>query len=331
MSFHVLVTPRSFAQWDDLPLKFLEESGFLVKRNPFQRPLTEDEMAENVQNADGLIVGVDPVSKRVIESARCLRVISKYGVGIDNIDLAAATRRGIVVTSTPGANTEAVADLTFGMMIATARRITEADRAVKEGRWERFMGMDVWGRSLGVIGAGQIGKAVVRRAQGFNMKVVAFDLRPDREWAATAGVEYTSLEDLISRSDFITIHLALTDATQGLIGKDQIALMKQSAVLVNTSRGGIIDETALAGALNEEKIFAAALDVFAEEPVRDVQLLTARGLVATPHIGAYSHGALNTMGTMAAKNLAAVFNSLKPEHVLNPEVYKNLREGEKEC
>lgn len=329
MSFHVLVTPRSFAQWDDSPQILLEKSGFTVERNPLQRPLTEDELVERAQNADGLIVGIDPVSRRVIASARRLRVISKYGVGVDNIDLAAATRRGIVVTFTPGANTEAVADLTFGMLIAAARRIAEADRAVKEGRWERFMGVDIWGRTLGIIGAGQIGKAVARRAQGFNMKVIAFDVRTDREWAADAGVEYTGLEELMTRSDFIAIHLALTDATRGLIGRDLIGLMKQTAVLVNTARGGIIDEEALTKALNEGKIFGAALDVFSEEPVRNERLLAAQGLVATPHIGAYSRGALGMMGLIAAENLIAVFNGLKPEHVINPEAYNNLREGER--
>lgn len=323
MSFHVLVTPRSFAQWDNSPLVFLKNSGFTVERNPLQRPLTEDELVESAQSADGLIVGIDPVSKKVIESARRLRVISKYGVGVDNIDLAAATERGIVVTSTPGANTEAVADLTFGLIIAASRRIAEADLCVKAGRWERFMGVDIWGRTLGIIGAGQIGRAVARRARGFDMKVIAFDVRTDREWAAFAGVEYTDLEELMTRSDFIAIHIALTDATRGLIGKDLLGLMKQTAVLVNTARGGIIDEKALTEALNEGKIFGAALDVFSEEPVRDERLLKARGLIATPHIGAYSRGALNMMGLMAVENLLAVFKGLKPEHVVNPEAYNN--------
>lgn len=321
MSLSVLVTPRSFAQWDETPLALLEKSGFLVKRNPFQRPLTEDEMVESISDVDALIVGIDPVSKRVLEAAGCLRVVSKYGVGVDNIDIETATERGVVVTSTPGANTEAVADLNFGMMIAASRRIAEADRAVKEGRWERFMGVDVWGRTLGIIGAGQIGKAVARRAAGFNMKVIAFDARHDLEWSASAGVDYVDLEQLIACSDFITVHLSLTPATRGLIDKKMISLMKPTAVFVNTARGEIIDEKALMRALEEGKIFGAALDVFSEEPVKDREFLAAKGLTATPHIGAYSRGALNTMGLMAVENLAAVLKGVRPVHVVNPEVY----------
>jgi len=331
MSFQILVTPRSFAQWDEYPLVILERAGFTVKRNPLQRPLTEAEMVDSVRNIDGLIIGIDPVSEAVIESAGRLRVISKYGVGIDNIDILAATKRGIVVTFTPGTNTEAVADLTFGLMIAASRRIVAADRAVKEGRWERFMGVDLWGRSLGIIGAGQIGKAVARRAQGFNMRLLAFDTQPDLQWSASIGVEYVALEQLMARSDFVTLHLPLTSVTSGLIDKRLIGLMKKTSVLVNTSRGGIIDEAALTEALNEGKIFAAAMDVFSEEPVRNQQLLAARSLTVTPHIGAYSRGALNAMGLKAVENLVAVFNGTRPEYVVNPEAFNFKQEGETLC
>lgn len=321
MNFTVLVTPRSFAQWDPAPLALLNESGFLVKRNPLQRPLTEEEMLKSISDVDGLIVGIDPVTKRVFEAAKRLKAISKYGVGVDNIDIEAATEHGVVVTSTPGANTEAVADLTFGMMIAASRKIAEADRAVKEGRWERFMGVDVWGQTLGIAGAGQIGKALARRAAGFNMKVIAYDVRHDREWSESAGVEYVELEQLMRRSDFIAVHLALTPETRGLIGKEIISLMKPTAVLVNTARGGIVDEKALAEALKEGTIFGAALDVFSEEPVNDQRLLSSKSLITTPHIGAYSRGALNTMGLMSVENLTAVLKGLRPEYAVNPEVY----------
>lgn len=321
MHHNILVTPRSFAKWDPSPLNLMESLGYLVKRNPRQQPFTESEMIEQIKNIDGVIVGIDPVTSKVIAAAERLRVISKYGVGLDNIDMEAATKRGIVVTSTPGANTESVADLTFGLMISVARRIIEADQALRAGRWERFMGMDIWGRTLGVIGTGRIGKAVVNRAKGFNMRIFAYDTWQDSEWAAAYGVKYVDLEQLMIESDFVSIHIALNDETCGLVDKKLINLMKPTGILVNTARGGIVDETALSEALRKGKIFGAALDVFTEEPLVEQHLLSTSGLSITPHIGAYSRGALENMGKVAVENMIAVLQGIKPEHVVNKAVY----------
>ena len=328
MFYRVLVTPRSFAQWDDAPLRYLKEKGCLVERNPRQRPYTEAELAVAVSDADALLVGLDPVTPLVLAAAPRLKVVSKYGSGVDNIDREEATRRGIVVTYTPGANTEAVADFTFGMMLAAGRRIVEAHQSVREGRWERFLGVDLYGRTLGIIGTGRIGRAVARRSAGFEMKLLAYDIQIDCNWARNCGAEYVDLETLLRQSDFVSIHIALTDATRGLIGAALLDLMKPTAVLVNTARGGIVDEAALADALEQKKIFGAAMDVYSAEPVRDESLLSQERLVSTPHIGAYSRGALHNMGMAAARNLLNVLTGARPADVVNPEVYHAKEEGD---
>jgi D-3-phosphoglycerate dehydrogenase len=320
MTYRVLVTPRSFAQLDREPLTRLEEAGCEVRRNPGERPLTEAEMAEAIGGADGLIVGIDPVTDRVLDAAPDLRVISKYGAGVDNIDLAAASRRRIVVTATPDANTEAVADLTLGLMLAAARGIAEAHTALRAGNWQRYLGADLWRRSLGLVGTGRIGRAVAKRARGFEMPMLAYDLQPDPAWAAAAGAEYVSIEELFAGSDFVSLHLPVTPATRQLVGRRLLGLMRPWAILVNTARGALIDETALVEALNDGGIFAAALDVFTSEPLQDERLRSAPRVVLTPHIGASSRGALLRMGQEAVDHLLVVLAGGRPAHVVNPEV-----------
>ncbi|HPZ64246.1 MAG: phosphoglycerate dehydrogenase [Dethiobacteria bacterium] len=323
MEYNVLVTPRSFAQWDRQPLDYLEQAGCRVERNPRRRPYTEEELIAAIGEADGLLVGIDPVTEKVMAAAPRLKVISKYGAGVDNIDLEAATRRGIVVTYTPGANSEAVADLTFGLMLAAGRLIVNAHCSVREGNWDRFLGVDLYGRTLGIVGTGKIGRAVARRARGFDMKVLAFTRNPDYEWAKSCGVTYTDLDNLLRESDFVSVHMALTPQTRNLINAQKLALMKPTSVIVNTARGGIIDEEALADALEKGIIFGAALDVYTEEPVKNERLLKLDRLVTTPHIAAYSRGALNQMGMEAADNLLRVLRQEKPEpaNLVNPEVF----------
>lgn len=318
----VLITPRSFARWDDKPLRHLREAGCRLKRNPGQRPYTEAELIETAAEFDAFLVGLDPVTENVLAAAPRLKVISKYGAGLDNIDLEAATRRGVVVAFTPGANSEAVADLTFGLMLATGRRIVQAHESLRSGRWESFLGVDLWGATLGLVGAGRIGRAVACRARGFNMRVLAYDTSPDHNWAESSGVSYVELEELIRQSDFVSVHLPLTDKTRGLIGARLLEMMKPTAVLVNTARGGVVDEKALLEALERERIFGAALDVYSTEPPQNRELFPRGRLVTTPHISAYSRGALLEMGIQAADNLIRVLKGERPGDVANPEVYK---------
>jgi D-3-phosphoglycerate dehydrogenase len=325
----VLVTPRSFAKTDPTPQAMLEGAGLTVVRNPGEKPLEEDDLIRLLSGVDGVIVGVDRLTARVIQAADSLQAISKYGVGVDNIALAAATERGIPVTITPGANTTSVAELTVGLMLAAARRIPFADRLVRGGSWGQVVGRELCGQTLGLVGMGMIGREVAKRAAAFGMKIVAFDQRQDAAFAAEHRVEYTGLDDLLSRSDFVSIHLPLTESTRGLIGEKALARMKRDAILVNTARGGIVDEAALARALKNEVIGGAALDVFAAEPAVGEELRGLPNVVLTPHMGGHTAEAVSNMGRQAAKNLLDVLRGVPdPDVVVNRDALKN-REGPK--
>ena len=213
-------------------------------------------------------------------------------------------------------------------MLAVGRRIVEAHESVRAGLWESFLGVDLWGKALGIIGTGRIGRAVAYRARGFNMQILSYDCNPDHCWAESCGASCVSLKDLMRQSDYVTVHLPLTEETRGLIGGDLLKLMKPSAILVNTSRGGIVDETALVEILKQDKIFGAALDVYCIEPLENKDILSSPSLLTTPHISAHSSGSLLKMGMMAADNLVRVLQNQRPEHVANPAVYKTIKEGD---
>jgi len=317
MSIKVVITPRSFAATSPLPLKVLEERGYTIVRNPLDRPLNADELLELVRDADALIVGIDKVTRQVIENAPRLKVISKYGVGVDNIDLEAAAEKGITVTNTPEVNTEAVADLAVGLMLAAARQIPQADASMRQGQWKKFMGMALFGKTVGILGTGRIGRAVARRLRGFNTKLLLYDVRPDLSFAAEVHGEYVELARVLREADYVSVHLPLLPETRNLIREQELKLMKPNAVLINTSRGGIVEEKALVRALRERWIRAAALDVFAEEPPRDRDLLNLESAVFTPHIGAYTEEAVLLMGLEAAENVISVLEGKRPKNVVS--------------
>ncbi len=312
MSFQtekVFVTALSFARHAQEPRKLLEGRGLEIVWNEKGRPLTEEEMVEAVlrhRPIQALLVGVDPVSERVMEASPGIRVIAKNGVGLDNIDLDAARRRGIIVANAPGSNSQAVADLTWGLLLAVARDIPRADRIVRQGGWDRFTGCEVWEKTLGIIGTGWIGLAVAQRACGFNMRILAFDPFPDAESAGRLGIIYTDLDDLLKNSDFVSLHTPLTPETYRLIDEKKLRLMKKEAVLINTARGELVDEGALYSALKSGLIKAAALDVYTEEPPLNSPLLELDNVVLTPHIGAYTREANLRMGMAAARNILQV-------------------------
>ncbi len=247
-------------------------------------------LAGRLRGAAGLIVRSGTVvDQELLEAAPVLEVIGRAGVGLDNIDVEEATRRGIAVVNAPGGNTKSTAELTFGLLLAAARRIVEADRDLRAGRWDRkaLRGTQLHGKRLGVIGAGRIGSEVVQRAHAFGMKTMISDPYITAQRANDLGTESVDLDRLLERSDFVTLHVPLTDSTRGMIGAEQIGRMKRDAYLINASRGGVIDEAALAEALKEGRIAGAALDVFAEEPLPvDSPLRDAPNLVMTPHLGA---------------------------------------------
>jgi glyoxylate reductase len=294
-------------------------------------PPPRNVLIEKIRDKDGLLcLLTDKIDAEVMDAAPNLKVISTYSVGYDHIDVDAATKRGIYVCYTPGVLTNATADFAWALMLAAARRVCEADRYVKEGKWDKpwnpfmLLGVDVYGKTLGIIGLGRIGRAVAERAKGFNMKIIYYDvyrLPPDEE--SKLGVEYRSLEDVLRNADFISIHVPLTKDTYHLIGEKELRMMKPTAILVNTSRGPVVDEKALYRALKERWIRAAGIDVWEQEPTpKDNPLLALDNLVAAPHIASASEEARSAMAEMAAKNLVAVLKGEMPPALANPNVLK---------
>jgi len=312
----IMVTPRSFSSTSDKPKNLLEEKYSNIDYNDTGKPYSKEVMKEKIKNVDGIIIGIDPLDEEVLKEAKDLKIISKYGVGTDNIDLDYASKNNIVVTNTPNANNNAVADLAFGLMITLARRIVEADYRTKSDEWGKIIGSAVNNKVLGVIGLGKIGKEVVKRAQGFNMEVMVYDIEEDEEFKEKYGVEYVSKEDLLKKADFISIHTPLTPQTKDLITKRELEMMKETSFLVNTSRGGIVNEEDLYYALKENLIKGAAFDAFVNEPPEDSPLKELDNIIMTSHMGAYTVEAIEKMGVDAVKNLIAVLEGEEPENNL---------------
>jgi glyoxylate reductase len=289
--------------------------------------LDEEALARRLRLADGVVCQLtDPLTKTVIDSAPKLRVISQIAVGTDNIDVAAATARRIVVTHTPGVLTEATADLTFALLLAVARRLREAEAFARSGTWQRWdvdllCGADVHGRTIGIVGFGRIGQAVARRARGFGMRVLYSSRRPAApEVVHELGAHHVPLDALLRESDFVSLHVPLTAETHHLIGVDELSTMKRSAFLLNTARGPIVDEAALAAALEENLLAGAGLDVFEDEPRIHPGLLALPNVVVLPHVGSAVTSVRSLMCALAARDCAAVLTGERPQHPLNPEV-----------
>jgi glyoxylate reductase len=293
-------------------------------------PPPRDAFLRGVREAEGLIcLLTDRVDGELLASAPRLRVVSTMAVGYDHIDVAAATARGIPVGHTPGVLTETTADLAWALLLATARRVVEGDRFVREGRWRTWdpnllLGYDVHGATLGVVGMGAIGQAVARRAAGFGMRVL-YTRRSERD----AGIgERVTLDNLLRASDFVSLHVPLTGETRHLIGERELRLMKRTAILVNTARGPIVDQAALARALGEGIIAGAGLDVTEVEPIPpDDPLLSAPNVVILPHIGSASHATRARMAEMAVENCLAGLEGRPLPHCVNPEAQagRNVR------
>ncbi|RMF34752.1 MAG: D-glycerate dehydrogenase [Chloroflexi bacterium] len=299
---------------------------------PEELPPPRTVILEKAREAEGLLTLLtDPIDAEVIGAGSRLKVISQYAVGVNNIDLDAATARGIPVGHTPGVLTEATADLTWALLMAAARRLAEGVAYVKAGRWKTWgptllLGAEVWGATLGIIGFGRIGRAVARRAAGFQMRVLVHTRHPDPAAAAEMGVEFISLDALLRQADFVTLHTPLTEATYHLIGEAELKAMKPTAILINTSRGPVVDSQALYRALKGGEIAYAALDVTDPEPIpADDPLLTLDNCLIVPHIGSATRTAREKMATMAAENLIAGLQGKPLPHCANPEVYQRDR------
>jgi phosphoglycerate dehydrogenase-like enzyme len=299
----VLVTPRSYGKADPGLFDLLASAGLEAVRNDSDGILSKDQMIRLIAPCEGVIIGVDPLDADVIAAAPRLRAISKYGVGVDNIDMDAAKARGIKVSRTVGANTEAVADCAMAMMLALARKLLVIDRKCREGDWKKITTADVSHATLGLLGLGAIGKAVARRAQGFDMRVLAYDVYWDKDYAQKNGIVFALPEDIFREADFISLHLPLTDETRDIIGVSQLAAMKPGAMIINTARGGLMDEDALLDALKNNRIGGAGLDAFKQEPPADPAWFTLDNVVLGSHCAASTHGAVAAMGRMATDNL----------------------------
>lgn len=298
----VLITPRSFAKYSNKPYETFEKNGFEIVKNPKNQIMTEEEMIDIIEDVDSIVVGVDPLSKNVLNNAKKLKVISKYGVGLDNIDLKKAEELNIVVERTLNANTEAVADYAFTLLCSVARRVVEIHNSSKAGDWSKKVSLDIYGKTLGIIGYGSIGKAVAKRASGFNMDVLVYD-----PFVKDDDINKVDLENLMRQSDFISIHSPLTDSTHHLINKNNIHLLKKNTIIVNTARGGIVEEEALYNALKDNKIYGAGIDVFEIEPATESKLLELDNVVIGNHTAASTIEAVDRMSEMATENVLKHF------------------------
>ncbi len=311
-SYRVLVASRSFGPHCPEAVEQMQALGCEIIANDWGRAPTEDELVARIVDVDVLISGTEPVTARVLEAAKQLKIISKHGVGYDNIDLQAAKAHRIPVAVAGGAIADSVADMAMALVLALARQIPRGDRAVRGGKWPRLVGMELRGKILGIVGLGQIGKELARRAKGFGMQVVAYDLYPDEHFAQSWSIRYLPLPELLATADIVSLHAPLTPETRAMINTETLAQMKHGAYLVNTARGELVDEAALAQALQTGQLAGAAADVFSQEPPRDSPLLQLDSFIATPHSAGQTNDGLRKMGEITAENALRVLAGEEP-------------------
>lgn len=321
---------RVYVSTNEVPAQALE-----IMRSIAQVKIYEGKAApprgtllKEVQEVDGLFcILTERVDGELLDRARKLKIVANMAVGYDNIDLAEATKRKVMVTNTPGVLTETVADATMALMLAVARRVVEADRYVREGRWKlrwspmMMVGSDVYGKTLGIYGLGRIGAAVAKRAAGFGMKLLYYDAVRNEGLERKYGIEYVTFDRLLRESDFLSVHVPLLPGTKKSVGAREFALMKRSAYLINTARGSVVDEAALIRALKDRRIAGAGLDVFEDEPVNSKnELLKMENVVLAPHMASGSIETRTAMAVMAARNIVAALKGEAPPDLLNKEL-----------
>lgn len=327
MSWRVLITARVFNTLGKPALELLEKAGCEIVLPEKFGPLKLPDLLARIEGFDATLCSPDQYSAEALQAPQTkrLKVISRWGVGYDTIDIAEATRQGIVVAYTPGLLNETVADWTWALLLAIARRVPQGHISVSKGEWTNYWGHNVHGKTLGLIGCGRIGQAVARRAAGFDMRVIGYDIAPPKE---QTGIQFVSLDELLSQSDFVSLHAALTPENRGLIGEAQLRKMKRDAYLINTARGPLIDETALARALKEGWIAGAALDVFVTEPLpKENPLRDAPNLVLAPHQASFARETGERVSYAAAEAIVDLMQGRKARWVVDPNVYSspNLR------
>jgi len=330
-TLNVLIESKPFCLFDDTPMKDLYAAGLhLTDMRGFGTG--NSDFMKALQASDIVLSGNDlKIDDALLEQCPRMKAVAKLGVGLDTIDIPAATRRSILVFHTPEANTQAVSDHTFALILSVARKILFCDRSLRENRWEhtKIMGFEIWQKTLGLIGLGAIGQGVARRAKGFNMKLVACDPYWPEAFADEHAIEKMEVEELLNISDIVSIHSPLTPENMGMINKRTLSMMKSSAFLINTARGEIINEADLCQALKEGKIAGAGLDVFEHEPPVGSPLLGLDNVVLTPHTAAFTQDALKNMSVGIAAQIIDYARGTRPRHTVNKEVWEKSLERRK--
>jgi len=314
----VLVTPTSMQPGKyNAALERLKAFTDDLIFNETGKPLPEDDMLEHLKECDGCIAGLDSITAKVIDACPNLKVISRYGAGYDRVDVAEAKKKGIKVTNTPGVNAEAVGELSFGLILSVARSIPYLNEETRKGGWVRSSGIELKGKTLGILGLGAIGKVVARCGQGFGMHVMAYDPFMNEEYCKTNAIDNCPLEEVFEKANVISLHLPLNDETYHMVGRAQIEKMQEGTILINASRGGIIDEDAAYDALKTGKLAGLGLDAFEKEPPVDSKLFEFPTVVATPHSGSHTKEAVENMASLSVENLIAVLSGEECRYVVN--------------
>lgn len=314
----ILVTPTSLQPGkNDTALAVLRTFTTDLVFNTSGKPLAEDELIPLLQDCDGYIAGLDFVTEKVIRSCPKLKAISRYGAGYDRVDIQAAKERGIIVTNTPGVNAQAVGELAFALILSIARRIPYLDTGTRKGKWIRSTGMELKGKKLGILGLGSIGKVVAACGQGFHMDVIAYDPYINIAYCNKNNIEAADFDYVLKNADVLSLHLPLNEQTRYIIGKDAIEKMKPGSILINTSRGGIIDEDAALEALQSKHLGGLGLDAFETEPPKASPLFGLANVVVTPHTGAHTKEAIMNMASFAVQNLIDVLSDRGCPYIVN--------------
>lgn len=314
----ILVTPTSLQPGKPSnALETLQSYSTDLVFNPTGRPLTEDELIPLLKDCDGYVAGLDFVTKKVLNTCPRLKVISRYGAGYDRVDITAASEKGIVVTNTPGVNAEAVGELAMALILSAARKVPHLNATTRTGEWIRSTGMELKNKTIGIMGLGAIGKVVARCAKGFEMHVAAYDPFINSKYCDEHHIAVCTFKEVLESCDVISLHLPLLDTTKHLIGKDAFSKMKPNAILVNTSRGGIIDENAAYEALKSGRLGGLGLDAFEVEPPHNSALFEFANVVVTPHTGAHTQEATVNMADTSVRNLIEILEGKECIHKVN--------------
>jgi len=308
----------------DMPVR-LRAAGLDLRLGAGRRSTTAAEVIQSLEGCGAVIAGQEPYTAEVFDACPDLRVIVRYGVGFDAVDVDAASERGILVATIPGTNHWGVADHAFGLILDLAHRISSHDRAMRRGEWKVRRGVDVWGATLGIVGLGRIGRDIALRALGFEMRVISYEPYPVMEFVEEHGIELTSMETVFTESDFITLHLPSTPETEKVVEASMLALMKPSAFLINTARGNLVDEDALYTAIQSGQIAGAGIDAWTDEPMVDPRWAELENVVLTPHSGPSTHGVWVASGAMAVDIVLQVLAGEKAEQILNPQAWDGRR------